>query len=263
MTEALSTRFATAPRPLAIAHRGGALLAAENSAEAFRAARAAGAELVETDVRLSADGVLVCLHDADLSRIAGDPRPVAELDLATLRRLVPTLMTLDEAIAASAPLAILLDVKLQDAVALRGILARIDAADASARVLLGLRALDLVVAARHVAPDIAILALVGDPDSAPQARRAGAGWFRLWEGAATPRRIEAARAEGLHVVVMVGQPRSVALPGEHPRHPVGKIDAAGLATLLDLAPDAVMLDDPRLLVAARQSRRTVTPLSSS
>lgn len=251
------------PRPLAIAHRGGALLGPENSAETFRASEAAGAELVETDVRMSADGVLVCLHDADLGRIAGDPRAVAALDFATLRHLIPTLMTLDEALAASAPLGLLLDVKLSDAVALRGIMARIDAADACARVLLGLRSLELVAAARHLAPEIAILALVPDPDSAAGARAAGAGWFRLWEGAATPQRAEAVRAEGLNLVVMVGQPRSAALPGELPPHPVGRIDPAGIAALLALAPDAIMLDDPRLLIGARRSRRTVTSLSSS
>lgn len=263
MTEALSERLARAPRPLAIAHRGGALLAPENTVEAFRAAEAAGAEIVETDVRLSADGVLVCLHDADLNRIAGDPRAVAALDLATLRRLVPTLMTLDEAIAASTPLVILLDVKLQDAVSLRGILARIDAAEACDRVLLGLRSLDLVAAARHVAPEIAILGLLPDPDGAAQARAAGANWFRLWEGAASAERIAAARAEGLGGVVMAGQPRSVALANEHPPFPVGRIDEAGIAALLALAPDAVMLDDPCLLIAARESRRSVTALSSS
>lgn len=259
----LTEHLAGRPRPLAIAHRGGALLGPENCAATFRAAAAAGAELVETDVRLSADGAPVCLHDADLARIAGDPRRVAELDLATLRRLLPGLMTLDEAIAASQPLGLLLDVKPSEAVVLRGILARIDAAGAGPRVLLGLRSLDLVAAARHIAPDIAILALVADPDSGEQARRVGAGWFRLWEGAATPERVEAVRAAGLGVVVMVGQPRSLALAGEYPSHPVGGTDPAGIAALLALAPDAVMLDDPRLLIAARESRRNVTALSSS
>ena len=46
-------RSIAGPLPLAIAHRGGALLAPENSAEAFEQAKAVGAEMVETDVRLS------------------------------------------------------------------------------------------------------------------------------------------------------------------------------------------------------------------
>jgi glycerophosphoryl diester phosphodiesterase len=245
-------------KPLAIAHRGGALLAPENTAEAFRAAAAIGAEFVETDLRLSADGALVCLHDADLSRIAGDPHLVADTDLPTLRALVPAMMTLDEAIAASAPLGLLLDVKLTDPAVLPRLLAAFDVGGATRRSLLGLREIGLIAAARALSPDIAILALVPDPDSAEAARAAGADWFRLWQGAATPERIAAARAAGLLVAIMVGQPRSVAEPG-YPPFPVGRIDAEGIDRILALQPDAVMLDDPRLLLAAR----SVTALSSS
>ena len=75
-------RNTAGPFPLVIAHRGGALLASENTAAAFEQAKAVGAEMVETDVRSSADGALVCLHDADLRRIADDPRSVAEVELA-------------------------------------------------------------------------------------------------------------------------------------------------------------------------------------
>src|SRR5262245_8440846 len=96
-------------RPLAIAHRGGATLAAENTISAFKAAAAAGADAIETDVRLTRDGVPVCVHDPDLSRLCGDPRTVSDLDLATLRSLLPSVMTLDDALAASDPLGILLD----------------------------------------------------------------------------------------------------------------------------------------------------------
>lgn len=246
------------PRPLAIAHRGGALLGPENSAEAFARARAAGAEIVETDLRLSADGALVCLHDPDLRRLAGDPRLVAETDLAELRAALPGLLTLEEAIAASAPAGLLLDVKLADPAVLPRILEAVAAAGATERVLLGLRVLALIAAARALSPEIAILALVPDPDACEQARALGADWFRFWQGEATAERIAAARALGLRSVVMVGQPREAAGPG-YPPFPVGRIDADGIGRLLALAPDAVMLDDPRQLIAAR----SVTALSSS
>ena len=245
----LDSRFGPA-RLLAIAHRGGALLGPENTAQAFRASIEAGAELVETDVRLSADGALVCLHDADLARLTGDPRQVAETDLATLRRLVPGLLTLDEAIAASAPLGILLDVKLHEPRILIPILAALDARDAAKRCLLGLRDIDLIAAARLLSPRIAILALVPDPDTILSAASAGAELFRLWQGEATPQRLAAVREAGMGSVIMVGQPRSVAGPG-YPPFPVGRIDADGIAQVLALRPDAVMLDDPRLLLSAR------------
>ncbi|WID95045.1 glycerophosphodiester phosphodiesterase family protein [Bosea vestrisii] len=250
-------RKITGPLPLAIAHRGGALLGPENTAEAFEQAKAVGADMVETDVRLSANGALVCLHDADLRRIAGDPRLAAETGLAELRAMLPGLLTLEEAIAASAPIGLLLDVKLADPAVLSRILDAVRAADAAERVLLGLRSLDLIPAARALSQEIAILALVPDPEAYEQAKILGANWFRFWQGEATAERIAAARAVGLRTVVMVGQPRSIAIAG-YPPFPVGRIDADGIDRVLSLAPDAVMLDDPRLLLSAR----SVTALSS-
>ncbi|MDP3254669.1 glycerophosphodiester phosphodiesterase family protein [Bosea sp. (in: a-proteobacteria)] len=245
-------------RPLAIAHRGGALLAAENTAAAFARSAALGADWVETDLRLSADGALVCLHDDDLLRLAGDPRRVAETDLATLKRLVPSLMTLAQAIAASAPLGLLLDVKLADPKILPDVLAALGEGGAKGRAVLGLRDLATVAAARVLDPDIAILGLLPDPDGAGDARAAGADWLRLWQGQASRQRIAAAQAAGLQAAVMVGQPRTVPQAG-YPPFGVGAIDAQGIARVLALGPDAVMLDDPRLLLDARP----VTGLSSS
>lgn len=254
MTSALTSTDLS--RPIVIAHRGGALLGPENTAATFALAAAAGADMLETDLRLSSDGHLVCLHDADLRRLAGDVRAVADMDLAMLRAKLPELLTLDEALAASQPLGLLLDVKLLDEAVLPPILAAIEAAGAGQRCLLGLRDTALIVAARALDPEIAILAFASDPDSAPAARAAGADWFRLWQGEATPERIAAIRAAGLKAAIMVGQPRSVAEPG-YPPFPVGRIDAAGVRQVLALGPDAVLLDDPRLLTGAR----AVTSLS--
>ncbi|MET0748896.1 MAG: glycerophosphodiester phosphodiesterase family protein [Rhizobium sp.] len=231
---------------LAIAHRGGAALGPENTAAAFEAAAAAGADAVETDVRVSADGTLVCLHDADLQRLCGDPRAVADLDLAMLRSLLPGLLTLDAAIAASAPLGILLDIKLMDYALLPKIIRAVETGGGFQRAILGLRHEKLIAEARRISSEIAILAFLPDAHSAPRAARLGANWFRLWQADADEARIAAARQAGLQVAVMVGQPRDIPLP-EYPQFPVGQVDADGLAQLYLLAPDAIMLDDPRLL----------------
>ncbi|WFS02604.1 glycerophosphodiester phosphodiesterase [Rhizobium tumorigenes] len=233
-------------KALIIAHRGGAALGPENSALAFSLAGEAGADAVETDVRVSADGMLVCLHDADMQRIAGDPRSVEALDLKTLKDLVPDLLTLEAAIAASAPLGILLDVKLTDSTHLAEIVRTVEAAGASRRAILGLRNMGLIAEVRSIGCEMAILGLLPDADSSEEAAELGADWFRLWQGEASPDRIATARKAGLQVAIMVGQPRNVPLP-EYPQFAVGLVDAEGLEKLHLLAPDAIMLDDPRLL----------------
>ena len=257
-----SAQWPDSGRPLVIAHRGGALLAPENTVQAFQAATAAGADAVETDLRLTADGALVCLHDADLLRLCGDARAVVELDLATIGGLLPSVMTLQDAIAASEPLGLLLDVKLMDAAVIPRILTEVSEGGAAGRTLLGLRDLGLVAMARALTSEVALLAFAADPDSASAARAAGADWFRLWEGTATAERAAAVRAAGLRLAVMVGQPRSVPLP-EYPPFPVGRADRDGLDRLLALSPDAILLDDPRLLLEAQADRFAVTGLSSA
>lgn len=61
--------FPTRPRPLLFAHRGASLHAPENTMESFDlAVRLGGADVLELDVHLSADGEVVVLHDATLDR---------------------------------------------------------------------------------------------------------------------------------------------------------------------------------------------------
>nr|WP_153440153.1 glycerophosphodiester phosphodiesterase family protein [Sinorhizobium terangae] len=235
-------------RPLIIAHRAGAALAAENTIGALNAAAAAGADAIETDVRRARDGALVCMHDADLRRLCGDTRTVAEFHLATLRSLLPAVMTLRDALAASHPLGILLDVKLMEERHLPQIIGEIVLMDAAERTLLGLRDIGLIGAAQDITAGIAVLAFLEEPDSAPEARRAGANWFRLWQGDATSERAAAVRDAGMCLAVMVGQPRTIPR-AEYPPFPVGQVDREGLDRLRTIAPDAILLDDPRLATA--------------
>lgn len=69
----------------AIAHRGGALEAEENTLPAFARAVALGYTHVELDVHTTRDGVVVVHHDPTLERMTGDARAITDLDWATLR----------------------------------------------------------------------------------------------------------------------------------------------------------------------------------
>jgi len=69
------------------AHRAGSSLGPENSLAALHRSIAAGADYVEIDVQLTADGQVVLLHDRDLRRVTGDPRILSDLTLADLDHL--------------------------------------------------------------------------------------------------------------------------------------------------------------------------------
>jgi glycerophosphoryl diester phosphodiesterase len=81
--------YFAAERPGAqvIAHRGGAGLRPEATLEAFDHAARLGADILEMDVRATADGVVVVLHDTTVDRTTDGSGPVAELTLEALRRL--------------------------------------------------------------------------------------------------------------------------------------------------------------------------------
>jgi glycerophosphoryl diester phosphodiesterase len=66
------------------AHRGASAEAPENTLAALRRAIEAGATYAEIDVQHTRDGRIVLLHDADLMRMAGDPRRLAGLSLEEL-----------------------------------------------------------------------------------------------------------------------------------------------------------------------------------
>jgi glycerophosphoryl diester phosphodiesterase len=66
------------PRVRIYAHRGASRELPENTLPAFRRAIELGADALETDVHLTADGVLVTSHDPDGARIFGRPSRIAD-----------------------------------------------------------------------------------------------------------------------------------------------------------------------------------------
>ncbi len=74
-------------RPLVIAHRGGSGLWPENTLYAFERAAAMGVDVIELDVRATADGALVVMHDATVDRTTGGSGRVGEMTLGELKRL--------------------------------------------------------------------------------------------------------------------------------------------------------------------------------
>jgi glycerophosphoryl diester phosphodiesterase len=74
-------------RPQVVAHRGSSGKKAEHTLGAYVAALDEGADALECDVRLTADGHLVCVHDRHLKRIAQQRRLVSSMELSELEQL--------------------------------------------------------------------------------------------------------------------------------------------------------------------------------
>ncbi|HHS97904.1 MAG TPA: glycerophosphodiester phosphodiesterase [Chloroflexi bacterium] len=83
----MDSLWLTCERPLNIAHRGASAVAPQNTLAAFRRAAELGADGIELDVRLSADGVPVVIHDAVVDHTTDGTGRVADLPLAALKEL--------------------------------------------------------------------------------------------------------------------------------------------------------------------------------
>lgn len=74
-------------RPQVVAHRGSSGIEAEHTLAAYTRALEEGAEGLECDVRLTADGHLVCVHDRRLERTSSGKGKVSAKKLAELEEL--------------------------------------------------------------------------------------------------------------------------------------------------------------------------------
>ena len=83
----MTVPYLSAEYPLRFAHRGSRVLWPENTAEAFQGAVDLGYRYIETDVRITRDGVVVAFHDETLERTTNGKGSVDQWDFADLQRL--------------------------------------------------------------------------------------------------------------------------------------------------------------------------------
>jgi len=145
--------FFSAPRPLVFAHRGGALLAPENTLVAFDNGLALGADGIELDVRLSRDGTVVVHHDATLDRTTRLRGPVAARNTDELAAAnVPTLRS----VLLRYPTArVIVEIKERSVAIARAVIDEIRAAAAVDRACIGAFSRRPLREARRLEPAIA------------------------------------------------------------------------------------------------------------
>ncbi len=79
--------YANLPRPAIFAHRGSSAHAPENTLAAFNLAIQQGADAIELDAKLTADGQVVVIHDPTVNRTTGSEGVVRQMTLADLKKL--------------------------------------------------------------------------------------------------------------------------------------------------------------------------------
>jgi glycerophosphoryl diester phosphodiesterase len=157
-------------RPYLMAHRGNRVSCPENTLAAFRRAIEEGADILETDLHLTADGAFVCIHDATVDRTTDGSGEVAGKTLDEIRALsaaygragfeaerVPTLAEVAVLLPADRALALELksDRFLQPQVC-RALVTELDQTGIRARTVVLSFSMARIQAARAIAPDIPV-----------------------------------------------------------------------------------------------------------
>ena len=220
-----------------IAHRGASHAEPENTLAAFRRAGAMGADAVELDVRVTADGLLVVHHDAGLP----DGRRIASIDARELPAHVPPL---DAALDACRGMWVNVEIKnypgdpdfdAASKVADATIAALLDR-PAGERFLVSCFHLDTIDRCRELAPEIPtafLCAIVPDRIAALLAER-GHQAFHPWDPTVTAALIDECHAAGVDVNTWTCD------------------DAERMAQLLRWGIDGICTNDPDVALAVRE-----------
>jgi glycerophosphoryl diester phosphodiesterase len=231
-------------RLLRIAHRGASAYAPENTLAAIRKAAELGADMVELDVQMSADGSPVIIHDLDLSRLNGSSASVARQTLAELKRLDAgggeTIPTLAEAVEACLAHDLGLYLELKSGDAIKAVVEQVRERRLYDQVIITSFRPDWLAQLKHLEPKIATSILFGavQLDPVALAQSIGAAYVHpAWENQAaephrllTPAWLSRVRAAGLGLICW------------HEERP------AEIAALRQLGVDGICSDAPDLLL---------------
>jgi glycerophosphoryl diester phosphodiesterase len=232
---------AAPPRSVIIAaHRGLSESVPENTLAAFRRSIARGVPIIELDLRVTADGELVVLHDRTLDRTTDCTGKVSAMALARVEACgVPTFAEV-VALVRGTPVRILADVKTGTPLA--PALEAIREQHGERQVILGLRSIDHVARARAALPETTILAFMPRLAEAPAFAAAGAHIIRLWSDwvEADPALVARTRALGPQVWILVGRRLPKTLPEWRALH----------GRMLQLGPDGLITDRPEWMPEA-------------
>lgn len=204
-------------RPLIFAHRGASYKAPENTMAAFQLALEEGADGIELDVHVSADGVPVVIHDARLERTTNGRGWITEWTVKELKTLdagswfdpeyaQERIPLLEEVLAWIKPTSLHLNIELKDAPKmsqdiLERVVALVRAYDLGERVVISSFHHERLVHLKAIAPEIerAILYVARLYQPWVYAAYVGASALHPYFEAVDARYVREVRAQGLAI----------------------------------------------------------------
>lgn len=237
-----------------VAHRGYSSRFPENTAIAFKGAVTAGADLVETDLRLSRDGAVVCSHDPDLGRVSGVGIRISDATLAELKAVAlpgnQTIPTLEEVLEiAHGKASVMLDAKVDSDALRETIMRTLRRTGMEQDIVYGVRSAAHLRTLREGNCGLALLAMPSQPHLLSDFLGPGLCGARLWEEDATKDAIGRIHSVGLQVWVTAG----LRTLGEA----AGQITRERLDRLISAGADAVLVNDVVLALASCRERRSM------
>ena len=201
--------------PLRIGHRGAAGHAPENTLAALELAINLGVDMVEFDVRQSADGALVLFHDRTIERTTNGKGSVETLSLSSLRELDAgggeRIPLLEEALVClNGRAGAIIEVKVRGIVA--DLCAKVKVSDFQGPVIFASFFHEELLTVRRLMADAHTLALLKDAPIDPTAFaiNVDATHAGLALDCVTPAMVQALQAQGIKVFVYtVDEPHDI------------------------------------------------------
>jgi glycerophosphoryl diester phosphodiesterase len=226
-----------------IGHKGSSIDRPENTLASARRAIEVKADLTETDIRTSRDGVLICFHDDDLRRTTDGKGKVADKTLSELKKLdaggwfdtknqrerIPTLR---EFLAlCKGKIGVMLDLKESGDEYVRQVATEVTRSGEPGKTVLGIRGVDQAKLMRKLLPEAKQVGLVPTTDSIEAFVAAGCTTIRLWPKWLADKTL-LPRLARLKVGLLLG---------------AGKGTRVEVLPLLEHRPDMLAADDPKRL----------------
>ena len=233
-TQTITTDILRKRKPgrfIIIAHRGFSAAYEDNSLEAFKAAIAAGADLIEADVRQSDDHIIVLSHDDVDDDTMKDLAKEGIIPLESLLKL------------AKGKIALLFDMKEDEPALLNNVLDMVQRHGMKKQVVFGLRSVETTRAFRKLNSQIPILGFLPRHSYYfSDFFAAGGDIARIWEPDIDAKLVIEARGGGARPIWITARSRPEL---------TGELDSDRQEALMKQGFDGVLVNDPELAVEVR------------